>query len=81
MQLSLKLTRDAITPALARAIRAIRATGKPRPILQAAGLRLKELTQSAFFNAAIRPAPWAVRKSGGSVQSDLLARISDAGTA
>jgi phage gpG-like protein len=74
MQASLSLSRDAISPALKLAIQL---TGRARPVLQAAGNKFKELTQSAFFDAAVRPEPWAPgRKTDGRtlIRKGTLAR-------
>mgnify|MGYP000905531104 CR=1 FL=1 len=53
--------RDTIDPALAAKIRAV---SDPRPILEAMGLQLLSITQSAFNNPSERAAPWPAKKDG-----------------
>ncbi len=60
MPAAVKIT-DTITPGLARAIRTVK---EPQPILQAMGLQLLSLTQSAFNEPSQRAAPWPAKRDG-----------------
>lgn len=72
--MSLKI-KDAISPELARMIRACQ---NRRAVLEAMGLALVSLTKRAFDEPALRPLPWPARKHDSSnpilIQSTLLRR-------
>jgi phage virion morphogenesis protein len=53
--------KDEISPSLAKLAAGLK---DRRPILQAMGLALQSITQRAFRDAALRPAPWAPKKDG-----------------
>lgn len=53
--------KDTISPALARLARGVQ---DKKPILEAMGLQLVSLTQRAFNEAALRPAPWPAKRDG-----------------
>lgn len=60
MQYDLKLTRNTITPDLARKLKTAK---DPRPALEAAGLVVVQRTVRAFDEPGVRPAPWQALKA------------------
>lgn len=60
MQISLKLSRDGISPSLAKKVRA---GGNPQPALRAAGEVLVQMAKRSFDEPSLRPAPWAALKA------------------
>ena len=75
--------RDTITPALAKAISAVK---NPAPILEAMGQQLVSITKRAFSDSSLRAMPWParkkpaphqlLRKSGALVQSIRITEVS-----
>lgn len=61
--MSFKITKDTLSPALAKMARDC---GNPKPILEAMGNEGVSLTKLAFNDEALRPMPWPpVKKQGG----------------
>jgi phage gpG-like protein len=60
MQYALKLTKNTVTPDLARKLKAAK---DPKPALEAAGLVVVQRTVRAFDEPGVRPAPWQALKA------------------
>ncbi len=72
MSLSATITRDEVSPGLAKIDAALHRLG---PLLESVGLEIVDITQRAFVDASLRVAPWAPKRDGSPatlIQSGVL---------
>ncbi len=60
VQISVKLTKDTLSPAIAKALRAV---ADPKPALEAAAMVIVKRAVRAFNEPGVRPAPWQALKA------------------
>lgn len=72
MSLEARITRDEVSPALAKIGGALRSLG---PLLEEVGLKMVSIAQLSFEDASLRVSPWAPKRDGSPatlIQSGLL---------
>jgi phage gpG-like protein len=74
MQITVRCTRNDLTPAI---LKALKAASDPRPALEAAGMAIVSRTIRAFDEPGIRPLPWAALQPS-SIDAKVKAGKSDA---